>query len=139
MFIFLTVAVRADLQEEFAQNLSAVCQNRNANQFFEMVSIPLTVILSHGEIVRIKSKEEFSSHLDSIFVDEFVDLCSQFGQNIFNFNSSSFFNFVHLVYEEDFLRINVIDIRSIIQNQRNVFLNFLSSAHFSMAECSTII
>lgn len=126
IFIFQTVAVRANLKEEFTQKLSAVCQNENVDQFFEMVSIPLTVILPHGEMIRIRSKEEFSSHLDSIFVNEFVELCSQFEQNVFSFNSSSFLDFINLIYLEEELRINVIDIRSIIQSRRNVFLNSLN-------------
>ncbi len=136
-FLFQAVFVNANArEEEFLQSLSIACQNEDVDQFFEMVSMPLTVMLPHGEMIKIRSKEEFVSNLDMIFVDEFVEVCGQFEKIfLFHFQQTSIFRFINLTNLQGDLKINVIDIGSIIRNQSNIFLNFLSSASLSTDEC----
>ena len=139
LFLFQMFYVQADSREEFVQNLSTACQNEDVDQLFEMFSVPLRVMLSDGKMIRISSKEDFLNNLDRIFVDEFVEICSQWEQNMWvGFSQPSVFKFINLVNLEGSFRINVIDIGSIIRNQSNIFLNFLSSASLSTDECEFV-
>ena len=113
--------------EEFIRSLSTACQNEDAEQFFEMISIPLLVILPEGVVIRIATKEDFLNNLNRIFVKEFLEECSQFGENSwFNVDYPlSPFSFMKRVYVEGKMKINLLNVDWVIENQRRGFFDWL--------------
>ena len=121
-----SIYVQSDSRnEEFMQNLRIACQNKDADQFFEIVSTPLLVILPTGRVLKVEAKEDFLNNLDRIFVDEFLEACSQFGKKSW-FRLSyqpSPFSFMKRVHFEGETKINVLSVAGIIDNHRKGFFD----------------